>query len=156
VKPQYSRRDERLLDNDLGGLRAGSIFAQVHAELHSIALRGRQKYPDVNKDCEADVDGAAQRNSRVMSSSAESCCACQPCLVHACANTANLMLARAARQLQQTGIRTALGASRLRIFGQFLTESVLPSLGGTTIGLLVTARLSPWAHSGGPGHDPVG
>lgn len=141
LKAHYMRRDDRTLDG-LGRLREGSTFAQAEAELHLIALQLGQEYPATNKGWEGYVEAAAEKSSRTgFFLGGILMVLVNLVLFIACANIANLMLARAARERRQTAIRAALGAGRLRIFRQFLTESVLLSMVGTALGLLLAIAL---------------
>jgi predicted permease len=129
--------------NAIGRLKPGVSLAQASAEFSAIANRLNQAYPDTRShDTQAKVLAETEGRFEDMGTIFKSGGAIAMAIVGlilliACANVANLMLARAAARRKEIGIRLALGANRWRLIRQLLTESLLLALAGGGVGLLV-------------------
>ena len=134
----------------IGRLKPQVSLADAQRDIALIAHRIAQQYPDIQ----------ATRSALVLSLQEQLVRKTRPALLAlfgavgfvlliACANVANLLLARATVRRRETAIRTALGASRADLLRQFLTESVLVALLGGIVGIIFSVigmrALVAWA-----------
>ena len=136
VTPETSRDRIKHELQVIAHLKSGVSLAQAHAEMRTVAMRLSREFPLTNAGRGIDVmllrDTVDEYAARFMSVVTA---AVLFLLLLACANVANLQLARGASRQAEMALRLALGASRWRIVRQLLMEGTILSLVGAGLGL---------------------
>ena len=122
----------------IGRLKPGATIEGAQSEIDTIMKRLEAQYPETNNSLSANVYPIVKDTVRMYDTALWIMMAAVGfVLLIACANVANLMLARATGRQKEIALRSALGASRWRIIRQLLTESVIVALIGGVIGTVI-------------------
>jgi putative ABC transport system permease protein len=141
--PEHVNNHEAHFILVMGRLKDGVSIEQAQQEMNGIAAQLQNEYPKSNQNWGVSVEQlhlnflepATRRNLWLLLG------AVGFLLLIACANVANLLMARGTSRQREVAVRAALGASRFRIFNQFLTESLVLAVLGGALGILLSGLI---------------
>jgi putative ABC transport system permease protein len=168
--PDILARRDGIYVEVFGRLKPGVSMETARAELDRLGSTLAQRFPEENAGVTFDLIPYAERYmpSQITAVLWLMLGATFGVLLIACANVANLLLARASIRTREVAIRTALGADRGRVIRQLLAEALVLALVGGVVGVVLAwvgidvfnQRLDPIEHpywiGGGGGRDPQG
>jgi predicted permease len=147
--------------NVLGRLRPGVGLPSAKADMQTIAVRLAVAYPATNRNWSVLLKPLREQLVGTLRPAILSLLgAVLLVLLIACANVANLLMVRATGKQREVAVRQALGADRIRLFSQFLAQTLVLCLLGGAFGILLAAGALPLlrlalAHAAGLGQSTI-